>query len=154
MSRSIAPKNNTDLNRGVLLLWTKFGDPSLNRWRVIVRTSKWLIHTHTQATTIPGGQNWPRIKRQLKMPSAKLRPFCFGLNVLKKRCNLTPTHAQTEEGRSSQMLSMTKFQPPCRQSFKAKHSRIEGVLEDHPWIQSRTGTSPVDKKWGLKITHR
>ena len=46
-SRSIAPKNNRDLNQGVLLLWTKFGDPSLNRWRVIVRTSKCLIHTHT-----------------------------------------------------------------------------------------------------------
>ena len=61
-SRSTAPQNSTDLNQGVLLLWTKFGDPSLNGWRVIVRTSKWLIHTHTQAMTIPGGQNWPRVK--------------------------------------------------------------------------------------------
>ena len=43
----LPPQNNRELNQGVLLLWTKFGDPSLNRWRVIVRTSKWLIHTHT-----------------------------------------------------------------------------------------------------------
>ena len=65
-SQLTAPKNNRDLNQGVLLLWTKFGDPSLNRWRVIVRTSKWLIHTHTQtqAMTIPGGQNWPRVKKK------------------------------------------------------------------------------------------
>ena len=46
-SRSIIPKNNRDLNQGVLHLWSKFGDPSLNgRW-VIVQTSSWLIHTHT-----------------------------------------------------------------------------------------------------------
>ena len=25
------PQNNKDLNQGVLLLWTKFGDPSLDR---------------------------------------------------------------------------------------------------------------------------
>ena len=65
-SRSIIPKNNRDPNQGVLHLWSKFGDPSLNgRW-VIVRTSSWLIHTHTdpqtQAMTIPEGQNWPRVK--------------------------------------------------------------------------------------------
>ena len=55
-----------DPNQGVLHLWSKFGDPSLNgRW-VIMRTSSWLIHTHTdpqaQAMTIPEGQNWPRVK--------------------------------------------------------------------------------------------
>ena len=63
-SRSIAPQNNRNLNQGVWLLWTIFGDPSLNVWWVIVRTSKLLIHTQreTQATTIPGGQNWPRVK--------------------------------------------------------------------------------------------
>ena len=38
--------NNKHLNQGVLHLWSKFGDSSLNGWWVIVRTSKWLIHTH------------------------------------------------------------------------------------------------------------
>ena len=62
-SRSIASQNNRDLNQGVLLPWTKFGDTSLNRWRVY-RVDKQVINTHTQtqATTIPGGQNWPRVK--------------------------------------------------------------------------------------------
>ena len=39
-------------------------------------------HTQTQATTIPEGQNWPRVKMYLKMSSAKWRPFCLGLNVI------------------------------------------------------------------------
>ena len=67
---SITLQNNRDLNQGLLHLWCKFGDPSLNGCWVIARTSKWLPHgrtdgrTHrqTQATTIPEGQNWPRIK--------------------------------------------------------------------------------------------
>ena len=65
-SRSIAPRNNRDLNQGLLHLWSKFGDSSLNSWLVIARTSWWLTdrhtHTHTQATTIPEGHNWPRVK--------------------------------------------------------------------------------------------
>ena len=73
-SRSIIPKNNRHLNQGLLHLCSKFGDSSLNEWWVIVRTSPWLTHTHTdtrthghtdtqtQATTIPEGQNWPRVK--------------------------------------------------------------------------------------------
>ena len=54
-----SPINNKDLNQG---LWSKFGDPCLNMWRVIARTRSWLPHTRadghtqTQATTIPGGQ--------------------------------------------------------------------------------------------------
>ena len=71
-SRSITPKNNRQLNQGVLRLSSKFGDSSVNDWWVIVRTSKWLIHTHTdtrtdtqtQAMTIPEGQNWPLVKIQ------------------------------------------------------------------------------------------
>ena len=38
-SRLIAPQNNRDLNQGVLHLWSKFGDPSLNGWWVIARTN-------------------------------------------------------------------------------------------------------------------
>ena len=70
-SRSIAPQNNRDLNQGLLHLWSKFGDPSLNGSQVIARTSKWLTHTHTrthtqtQAMTIPEGQNWPRVIKWL-----------------------------------------------------------------------------------------
>ena len=67
------PQNNSDINQGLLHLWSKFGDPSLNGWWVIARTSKWLPHTRTdgrthrqtQATTIPEGQNWPRVKTVL-----------------------------------------------------------------------------------------
>ena len=49
-----------------LHLWSKFGYPSLNGWWVIAWTSSWLTHgrTHrqTQVTTIPEGQNWPRVE--------------------------------------------------------------------------------------------
>ena len=38
-SKSIAPQNNRDLNQGILHLWSKFGDPSLNGWWVIERTN-------------------------------------------------------------------------------------------------------------------
>ena len=66
-SRSIVPQNKRDLNQGLFHLWSKFGDSSLNGWWVIARTSWWLTdrhtHTHRQATTIPEGQNWPRVKR-------------------------------------------------------------------------------------------
>ena len=42
MSKSINPKNNRDLNQGTKHIWSKFGGPSLNGWRVIARTSsKW-----------------------------------------------------------------------------------------------------------------
>ena len=33
------PKNNRDLNQGLLHLWSKFSDPSLNGWWVIARTN-------------------------------------------------------------------------------------------------------------------
>ena len=50
-SRSIIPKNDRDLNQGLLHRWSKFGDSSLNEWWVIVRTSPWLIHTCTDTRT-------------------------------------------------------------------------------------------------------
>ena len=50
-SQSITPKNNRHLNQGVLRLSSKFGDSSVNGWWVIVRTSKWLIHTQTHGHT-------------------------------------------------------------------------------------------------------
>ena len=45
-SRSFIPKNNRDINLGVLHLWSKFNYPSLKVQWVIVRTSSWLTHTH------------------------------------------------------------------------------------------------------------
>ena len=66
---SIVPQDNMDLNQGLLQLWSKFGDPSLKGWWVIARTNSWLTHRHThrqtQATTIPEGPNWPRVKTSL-----------------------------------------------------------------------------------------
>ena len=49
-ARSITTNIDMDLNQGLLHLWSKFGDPSLNGSRVIARTSKWLTHrlTHTR----------------------------------------------------------------------------------------------------------
>ena len=59
------PKNNRHLNQGVLYLWSKFGDSSLNGWGVIVRTNKWLIHTHTDRHTDAGDDNTQRPKTGL-----------------------------------------------------------------------------------------
>ena len=65
-SRSITPQNNRHLNQGVLHLCFKFGDSTLNGWWVIVRTSKWLIHTqthtHTDRYTDRGDENTRRPK--------------------------------------------------------------------------------------------
>ena len=41
-AQSTPPPQNRDLNQSILHLWPKFGDPSLNRWWIIARTSsKW-----------------------------------------------------------------------------------------------------------------
>ena len=62
-SRSIAPKTHRDLDQGLLHLWSKFGDPSLNGWWVIARTSKWLPHARTEGHT--------HRRRQRQYPKAK-----------------------------------------------------------------------------------
>ena len=65
-SKSIAPQNNRDLNQGILHLWSKFGDPSLNGWWVIALTNlvtDGRTDGQTQATIIPRGQNWPRVTK-------------------------------------------------------------------------------------------
>ena len=60
------PQNNRDLNQGLLHLWSKFGDPSLNGWWIIARTSSWLTdtqtHTHTHTHTRAGNDNTRRPK--------------------------------------------------------------------------------------------
>ena len=45
------PENNMDLNQGLLHIWSKFRDLSLNGWWVIARTSKCLPHTQTDGRT-------------------------------------------------------------------------------------------------------
>ena len=76
---SIVPQNNRDLNQGLLHLWSKFGDPSLNN-KMSYCTDKLgngrtdgltegLTDRQTQATTIPEGQNWPRVIKILKKTS-------------------------------------------------------------------------------------
>ena len=63
-SGSITPQNYRLLNQGVLQLCFKFGDSSLNGWWVIVRTSKWLTHTHWQ-THRQGRWQYPKAKTGL-----------------------------------------------------------------------------------------
>ena len=67
--RSIAPQNNRALNQGLLHLWSKFGDPSLNGWWIIARTSSWLTgtrtHTHIHIHTHAGNDNTRRPKLAL-----------------------------------------------------------------------------------------
>ena len=54
----IAPQNNRDLNQGLLHLWSKFGDPSLNE------LSKQVIDTQTDTSTHRDAGNdntqWPK----------------------------------------------------------------------------------------------
>ena len=72
--RLIILQNKRDLNQGALHLWSKFGDPSLNGSRAMAWTSKSLTYiqtdrhrrTQTQATTIPEGENWTRVKTAIK----------------------------------------------------------------------------------------
>ena len=65
------PQNNRDLNQGLLHLWFKFGDPSLNWSQVIARTSKWLLHTQTHTQTDAGNDN----TRRPKLASGKKEPL-------------------------------------------------------------------------------
>ena len=68
-SRSIIPQNNKDLNQGLLHLWSKFGDPSLNGWRVIARTKSWLTDTQTHTHTHTGAGDYNT--RRPKLASGK-----------------------------------------------------------------------------------
>ena len=81
---NLTPQNNRDLNQGLLHILSKFGDPSSNGCWVIARTSKCLPHTQTdgrtdghtdrqtQATTIPDGQNWPRVKMKVLLSKGRI----------------------------------------------------------------------------------
>ena len=48
---SITPRNNRDLNQGLLHIWSKLCDLYLSGWWVIARTSKCLPHTRTDGRT-------------------------------------------------------------------------------------------------------
>ena len=41
---STTPQNHTELNQSQLHLWSTFGDPSLNRWSVVVQTNSSFTH--------------------------------------------------------------------------------------------------------------
>ena len=68
---------NTDRHKqGLLHIWSKFGDLSLNGWWVLARKSKCLPHTQTDGRTdtrtdrrrqrqYPKAKNWPRVKTSL-----------------------------------------------------------------------------------------
>ena len=60
------PQNDRDLNQGLLHLWSKVSDPSLNGWWVVARTSKWLMHTQTDTQADR--------RRQRQYPKAKTDP--------------------------------------------------------------------------------
>ena len=64
-SWSIIPQNYRALNQGLLHLWSKFGDPSLNGSWVIARTNSWLTDTHTYTHTHAGNDNTRRPKTGL-----------------------------------------------------------------------------------------
>ena len=55
---TLPQKNNRDLHQGIFYLWSKFGDPSLNGWWVMVRTnSKWgkfglQVKFHLEGTSV------------------------------------------------------------------------------------------------------
>ena len=83
-SQSIIPQNNRALNQGLLHLWFKFGDPSLNGWWVIARTNSWLTdtrthtHIHTHAHRHTHTHTYPRAgndnTRRPKLASGKNAP--------------------------------------------------------------------------------
>ena len=85
-SRTITPQNNRNLNQGILHLWFKYGDPSLNGTRVIARTSKWLTHrlthahTHTDTHTDAGDDNTQGPKLASGKNESKITRF--SLNVV------------------------------------------------------------------------
>ena len=58
-------QNNRDLNQGILHLWSKFGDPSLNRWWVMALTSLGLMQAHTP-TNRPRQRQYPKAKSGLR----------------------------------------------------------------------------------------
>ena len=76
----------------------QFGDPSLNGPWVLAQTGSGLTHTHgwterqTQATTIPEGQNWPRIKTTTKTMSSNFEtPFW-------SQCHMRDTVRRASQG--------------------------------------------------------
>ena len=74
-----------------------------------MRTSKWLIHTltdtQTGAMTIPGGQNWPRVKISKYKCETQLKEVCYAtLGILRPFWVVFPT-----EGDRNTCLCKTFF---------------------------------------------
>ena len=96
----LPPKNNRDLNQGLLHLWSKFGDPSLNGPKLSCgQASDWHTQTHghththghtqTQAMAIPEGQNWPLVKIWIVGFFPHLSCYCLYFGML-----MHPDHLQ------------------------------------------------------------
>ena len=131
-SRLITPQNDRHLNQGVLHLYFKFGDSSLNGWWVIMQTSKWLIHTQTHrltdtqtgAMTIPEGQNWPRVKMVIRMATYtqhKFKCIHYGKIIL-ITLMLSATligHWGPEKGRWNTFDLPLEFQNPYKNDLKS-----------------------------------
>ena len=91
-SRSIIPQSYRALNQGLLHLWSKFGDPSLNSWWVIARTNSWLTDTQTHRHTYThtrGQRQYPKAKTGfgLKMKQDRTMGICCRIF-----CEVSMTH--------------------------------------------------------------
>ena len=87
------------LSKMFCIFWYKFGEPSLNGWRVIAWTSKSShtdrqtdTHTQTQAMTIPVGQKRPRVKKPTKQKNPKNHRKWSTLALAMTCCTIAPSH--------------------------------------------------------------
>ena len=101
-SRSIIPKNNRDLNQGLLHLCSKFGDSSLNGWWVTARTSWWLTDRHTHTHTHAGNDN----TRRPKLASGK-NGMIAQVWLFTQHCMLTRTKCCP--GKNKPLLNTTDY---------------------------------------------
>ena len=71
------PPNYSDLNHGILHLWSKFGDSSFNGWWIIAQTNSWFMPTHIHGQTDAGKDNTWRPKLVLSKNDTNWNFFMF-----------------------------------------------------------------------------
>ena len=124
---------------------------SLNGWWVIVRTSKWLIHTQTHthtltdtqtgAMTIPEGQNWPRVKTICTHPTN----LCHN-STLKWRHN---ERDAVSNHQPHNCLFNRLFKAQIKENIKGgRYWPLCGEFTGHRWIL-RTHKGQVTRKMFL-----
>ena len=128
------PQNNKDLNQGLLHLWSKFGDPSLNGCWVIAQTNlvtDGLTDRRTQATTIPVGQYWPRVMKNEIMNSNQGDhvTFVWSWNRSKQRLSFCHTfHPFIQHHDADDVHRRTLWVKWCKCTFlymqENKHNRF------------------------------